>query len=75
MILRRSILMGLLLLPMAVHAQRADPDKAASFVRDVGVELAAWCIVVADGHGDAPSIRNVNPFPAPAQSTYLGRPV
>lgn len=41
MILRRCIVMGLLFLPMAVHAQRADPDKAASFVREAGAELAA----------------------------------
>lgn len=59
MILRRCILMGLLLLPLAAHAQRADPDKAASFVRDAGVELAA---VVAGATSPADRQTRLEPY-------------
>jgi phospholipid transport system substrate-binding protein len=40
MILRRSVLAGLLFLPHLAHAEAPDPAKAADFVRNAGAELA-----------------------------------
>ena len=41
MTLRRHLLLGLILLPLAAHAEQADPEKAATFVRQAGVDLAS----------------------------------
>ena len=41
MTLRRHLLLGLILLPLAAHAEQADPEQAATFVRQAGVDLAS----------------------------------
>jgi phospholipid transport system substrate-binding protein len=41
MMIRRSLLTALLLLPLGARAAEPDPAKAADFVRNAGVELAA----------------------------------